>query len=275
MNKVELNLHMISDSSGETLVTVARASTVQFNNVLTKEYVWSLVNDKIQIEKIIQKISASHNAFVMYTIVDDNLREYLKHQCQKLKVPCIPVLSRVIREISSYLGVKPHASPQHYEVLSDDYYSRVDAMNYVLSHDDGQNIWDIDDADIVLIGASRTSKSPTSIYLAYHGYKVSNIPFVSGITLPLENINSKLVVGLTIDPERLIEIRKNRLKGMGNSSNINYISLKSVTREILSANELFRHHRWPVIDVTKISVEEIAAKIIQYYHTNAKNCLTR
>ena len=275
MKKIELNLHMISDCSGETLVTVARASTAQFNNITTKEYVWSLVNDQIKIESIIKKISATHNAFVMYTIVDDNLREYLKKQCQKLKVPCIPILSRIIREISAYLGIKPNASPQHYQVLSDDYYSRVDAMNYVLSHDDGQNIWDIDDADIVLIGVSRTSKSPTSIYLAYHGYKVSNIPFVSGINLPFDSINSKLVVGLTIDPERLIEIRKNRLKDMGHKNNIHYIGLENVIQEIDTANELFYQNKWPVIDVTKISVEEIAAKIIHYYHINEKNRINR
>lgn len=262
-----LNLHMVSDSSGETLVSVARASMLQFNGITVKEYVWSLVQSTLQVDKMVGYIS-SHTSpsFVIYNIFNDDLRDYLKQNCQRLRVPCIPILSRLIREISSYLGIKPNASERNYKVLSEDYYSRVDAMNYVLSHDDGQGMWDIEEADIVLIGVSRTSKSPTSIYLAYHGYKVSNIPFVVDINLPWDTIMNKLVIGFTIDPDRLIEIRKNRLIGMGDASNQYYVSKGSVLEEIQQAKQLFNQYNCPVIDVTQISVEEIAAKVMQYYY---------
>lgn len=268
MDKVRLNLHMISNSSGETLVSVARASIAQFSNVEVREYVWSLINNEQQIDKIEKYIASHRLSFVMYTMVDDNLREYLKNRCRELKIPCIPVLSRVIREISSYIGIRPNAPKKHYEMLSDDYYSRVDAMNYVLSHDDGQSMWDIDDADIILIGVSRTSKSPTSIYLAYRGYKVFNIPFVSGVDTRIENFAGKLVVGLTIDPIRLIEIRKNRVMGMMSvqrAVSMDYVGIENVTKEVMEAKKMFKMNKWPIVDVTTSSVEEIAARVIQCY----------
>ncbi len=267
MEKTKFSLHMISDSSGETLLSVARASLSHFEDIIVKEYVWSLINTKDEIDDIVNRVASYNPSFVIYTIVDDDLREYLKQKCQRIKVPCIPILSRVIREISSYLGVKPNASRQHYEVLSDDYYSKIDAMNYVLSHDDGQGLWDIDEANIALIGVSRTSKSPTSIYLAYRGYKVCNIPFIAGVDLPLEHLNDKLVIGLTIDVDRLIEIRKNRVMSMGKYMNDNkYLNKEEVKRELLLAKRLFHKNKWPVIDVTKTSVEEISARVIQYYY---------
>ncbi len=270
MNQQVLNLHMVSDCSGETLTAVARASMSQFSNVMTKEYVWSLVSSKQDIDNIIKYFSTDSAVFVMYTIVDDDIREYLKHKCQKLQVPCVPVLSRIIRELSSYLCIKPNISKKHYEVFNNDYHARIDAMNYVLSHDDGQSIWEVDDADVILVGVSRTSKSPTSIYLAYRGYKVSNIPFVYGIELPIENFQGKFVVGLTIDPERLIEIRKNRIAGMGSGVNQQYTSVEAVTQEIEEAKKLFRRNNWPIINVTASSVEEISARVIQYYHRYKK-----
>ena len=270
MKKVQLNLHMVSDSSGETLISVARASMRQFSSVIVKEYVWSLVSNKKKIDEIIRHISSNNISFVMYTMIDDNLREYLKQQCRILKVPCVPVLSRIIRELSSYLEIRPHVSKNHYEILNHDYYSRVDAMNYALSHDDGQNVWDVDEADIILVGVSRTSKSPTSIYLSYRGYKVSNIPFVAGIGLPIDDFSDKLVVGLTIDPERLIEIRKNRVIDMGGVINTNYVNQEGVIAEVVSAKKLFSKNRWPIIDVTRISVEEIAAKVMQYFYKYKK-----
>ncbi|MBQ4875077.1 MAG: kinase/pyrophosphorylase [Rickettsiaceae bacterium H1] len=267
MNKIKLNLHMLSDSSGETLMSIAEAVMTQFNDVNVKQYVWSFVSNKEKINEVVKHLSSYHTSFVIYTIIDDYLREYLKQHCRKLKIPCVPILSRVVREISSYLGIKPNASIRHYEVLSNDYYSRVDAMNYMLSHDDGQNMWELDEADIVLIGVSRTSKSPTSIYLAYRGYKVSNIPFIMGIDLPIDNFSDKLVVGLTIDPDRLIEIRRNRIMDIGNIiKNDNYVGRENVIKEIESAKKLFNKNKWPVIDVTRSSVEEIAARVLQYYY---------
>ena len=268
--KATLDLHLVSDSTCETVVSVARAAVEHFDSLKVNEFVWSLVGSKRHIDRIISSIDRKKNNLIMYTVLDDKLREYLKSRAEACSVRCIPILSHIIREISCYLRVakNPDASPHG---LSDEYFSRIDAINYTIAHDDGQNLWDISEADIVIVGVSRTSKSPTSIYLAYRGYKVVNIPFVHSISLPIDPVvlADKLVVGLTIDIDRLIRIRRNRLISMKNQDNRDYISYEQVAQEISEVNRICTKNQWPLIDVTQKSIEEIAATIIQFF--NRKN----
>ena len=262
----KFHLHLISDSTGETVCSVARAAIVQFEGLDAEEHVWSLVRTKTQMEKVIAGIN-EYPGVVMYTIVGKELRDLLQEGCAKLSVPCIPVLSRVIADLSAYLNVKISTQPGRQYELDEDYFSRVEAINFTLAHDDGQSTWDINEAEIILLGVSRTSKSPTCVYLAYRGYRAANIPFVSTSTLPetLFNVTKPLVVGLTISTDRLIQIRKNRLLALQEEKETDYVDQDAVKNEIAEARRLFTKYHWPVIDVTRRSVEETAAQIIQLY----------
>lgn len=259
------NLHLVSDSTGETVSSVARAAFVQFDNVEPEEFSWTLVRTRPQLEKVIEGIKENPGV-VLYTLVDDGLRDILKMECAKRGLPCIAVLANVVTEISSYLGVKSHAMPGKQHAMDEDYFSRVDAINYALAHDDGQAHWELEEADVVLVGVSRTSKSPTCVYLAYKGYKSANIPFVLDCPLPptLEGLKKPLVVGLTINPERLQQIRKTRLQSLNQEGDTNYIDMEYMQREVSESRKLFAKNKWPVIDVTKRSVEETAANILQH-----------
>ncbi len=271
MKKI-LNLHLVSDSTGETVASVARAAVQHFNSIDARENVWSLVQDKQQIDKILGLIKKDEHNFVICTITNDKLRNYLKESCRTLKVPYVAILSHIMREISSYLNVKKDSFLNLHNSLSDNYYERMDAINYTINHDDGQNIYDIDEADVVLVGVSRTSKSPTSIYLAYRGYRVANLPFVDEVPfyVDLKKIKNTLVIGLTIDIDRLIQIRKNRLISIKDINNKQYIGTEQVEKEILEAEAFFSNNKWPIIDVTQRSIEEIAAIIMQYFHKMQK-----
>jgi regulator of PEP synthase PpsR (kinase-PPPase family) len=266
------HLHLVSDSTGETVCSVARAAIVQFEGVDAEEHVWSLVRTKTQIEKVLAKIT-ENPGIVMYTIVGKELRDALQEGCSKLGVPCIPVLSRVIADLSTYLNMKISPQPGRQHELDEDYFQRVEAINFTLSHDDGQATWDINDADIILVGASRTSKSPTCVYLAYRGYRAANVPFVMGCPLPdsLLSATKPLVVGLTIGSDRLIQIRKNRLLALNEDNETDYVDMDAVKEEIAAARKLFLRHNWPMIDVTRRSVEETAATIIQMYQEHRAN----
>lgn len=261
----KFNLHLVSDSTGETVGSVARAALVQFDNVDPEEFSWTLVRSKSQLEKVIEGINENPGP-VMYTLVDAGLRDQLKMECARRGLPCIAVIAGVVAELSSYLGEETHASPGKQHELNEEYFTRVDAINYALAHDDGQGHWELEDADIVLVGVSRTSKSPTCVYLAYKGFKSANIPFVLDCPLPpaLETLKKPLVVGLTINPDRLLAIRKTRLQSLNHEADTNYVDMEYMQREINESKKLFQKHRWPVIDVTKRSVEETAATIIQY-----------
>lgn len=265
------HLHLVSDSTGETVSSVARAALVQFDGVEAEEHMWTLVRSKSQMEKVIHGIS-EHPGVVMYTLVDAGLRDTLRNECLKRSIPCIPVISQVVAEISNYLGQKTSAQPGKQYELNEDYFSRVDAINYALAHDDGQGQWELTDADIILVGVSRTSKSPTCMYLAYKGYKTANVPFVLDCPLPagLEELKKPLIMGLTINPERLLQIRKTRLQTLKQDKDTNYIDMEYMQREIVESRKLFAKNRWPVIDVTKRSVEETAATIIQYYNRHTQ-----
>lgn len=266
MIKKQVNLHLVSDSTGETVGSVARAALAQFDDVEIEEYSWTLVRTKAQVEKIIEGIQ-ENPGIVMYTLVDNSLRDMLKMECARRGLPCIAVIAGVVAEISAYLGLETHALPGRQHELNEEYFSRVDAINYALAHDDGQGHWELEEADIILVGVSRTSKSPTCVYLAYKGLKAANVPFVLDCPLPpvLETIKKPLIVGLTINPERLQQIRKTRLQSLNHDKDSNYIDMEYMQREIAESRKLYNKHKWPVIDVTKRSVEETAATIIQYH----------
>lgn len=260
------HLHLVSDSTGETVSSVSRAAIAQFDDIDPEEHVWSLVRTKAQMERVITGIR-NNPGMVLYTIVDKQLRDQLKAECLKIGVPCVPAIAGIIKEMANYLNAKTSNLPGRQHELNDEYFSRVEAINYALAHDDGQAHWELDDADIVLVGPSRTSKSPTCIYLAYRGYKAANIPYVKGCPLPpeLETLKDPLVVGLTIDVERLLQIRCSRLLSLKQDEETNYTDIEEVKKEITESRRFYMQHRWPVIDVTRRSVEETAAQIMQLH----------
>lgn len=261
----KFHLHLVSDSTGETVASVARAGMAQFDEAVAEEHVWSLMRTKGQLEKMIASLD-TYPGIVMFTLMDHEMRDHLRQACGKRGLPCVPVLGHVIRELSSYLDQEAtgHTGAQ-YE-LSDDYFARIDAINFALEHDDGQATWELEQSDIVIVGPSRTSKSPTCVYLAYRGYKAANVPYVPGCPLPdnLLHLKQPLVVGLTISEERLIEIRTTRMAAMNQDAPTDYINDERVHEEIESAKKMFRGQSWPVIDVTRRSVEETATLMIQY-----------
>jgi regulator of PEP synthase PpsR (kinase-PPPase family) len=238
----------------------------QFDQVEVREHVWTLVRTKGQLEKILQSLD-EHPGVVMYTLVNQELRDLLRRGCNERRLPCIPILGPVIREISAYLNVEAAQKPGLQHGVGDDYYQRVAAIDYTLAHDDGQGHWELEAADIILVGVSRTSKSPTCIYLANRGFKAANIPFVGGIPLPekLFELDSlprpPLITGLTISLDRLLQIRKSRLLSLEQQDS-SYVDSEEVQAEIDASKKIFRKQGWPMIDVTRRSVEETAALII-------------
>lgn len=261
------HVHLVSDSTGETVSAIARAAVAQFDVGEHIEHVWSLIRTQGQIDKVLESIRENPGV-VMYTIVDPVLKKQLKKECIRLGIPCVSVLSKVVSELSDFLGQKTSTSPGRQHELDDEYFSRVDAINFALSHDDGQGTWGLEDeADVVLVGVSRTSKSPTCVYLAYRGLRAANVPFVGGCPFPedVENLQGPLIVGLTIDSDRLVQIRRSRLLSINETTGTNYVDVETVKAEILESKRLFLKHKWPVIDVTRRSVEETAANIIQMY----------
>lgn len=270
------HIHLVSDSTGETVSSVARAATAQFEGIDPYEHLWSLVRTKGQLEKVMVGIDANPG-MVLYTLVDVELRDMLKAECLKRNLPCIPVLARVIAEISTYLGMETSAVPGKQHELNEEYFSRVDAINYTLAHDDGQMTWELEEADIILVGPSRTSKSPTCVYLANKGFKAANVPFVLGCPLPenLETLTKPLIVGLTINAERLLQIRKTRLQSLNEERDTSYVDMEAIEQEAAEARKLYMRKKWPVIDVTRRSVEETAASIIQHFQRHYENKLQK
>lgn len=264
MQKKHINIHLVSDSTGETLSSVARAVLSQFEDVESSDFIWPLIRTESQINKIKDSISQNPGV-VMYTILQDDLIDELKKHCADLGAPCVSVLSHVISTFSGYLGMGISNVIGRQHSLDDEYFSRVDAINYTMTHDDGQSNWDLYDADVVLLGVSRTSKSPTCVYLSCRGYRAANIPFVSIETMPeaIFELKKPLIVGLTINPEKLIQIRKSRILSLGQDAQTDYVDLDKVKNEVAESRKLFAKLNCPIIDVTKKSVEETAARIIQ------------
>lgn len=270
----QFHLHLVSDSTGETVSSVARAVVAQFDDIDPEEHIWSLVRTKAQMERVLTGIR-NNPGMILYTIVDKQLRDMLKAECQKMGLPCVPAIAGIISEMAAYLNAETSTRPGRQHELNDEYFSRVEAINYALAHDDGQAHWELEDADIVLVGPSRTSKSPTCIYLAYRGYKAANIPYVKGCPLPpeLEELKKPLIVGLTIDVERLLQIRRTRLQSLKQDEQTNYIDTDEVKKEITESRRFYMQHRWPIIDVTRRSVEETAAQIMQLHQKRLEKAI--
>lgn len=263
----QVHIHIVSDSTGETASMVARASLVQFEKVDAREHVWRMVRSLEELEEALHGIRANPG-FVLFTLVDEKVRARLDSECRKLKVPCLSILDPVVAAFGAYLGAEVHARPGRQHVMDAEYFSRIEAMQFALNHDDGQSAWNLDHADVVLIGVSRTSKTPTCIYLANRGIKAANIPFVPGCPLPPEifDVRNPLIIGLTKDPKRLVQIRKNRLLMLDKDQDTDYVDIEKVSKEVSEARKLFESKNWTVIDVTRRSIEETAATILQMYN---------
>ncbi len=261
------HLHLVSDSTGETVGLVARASLVHFDNIESTEHNWNMIRNAAQIDEVLEKVS-DNPGMVLFTLVDKGLREILEKGCQDLQVPCIPVLDPTVAAIGYHLGVEVHASPGRQHVMDAEYFARIEAMHFVLNHDDGQSTSELDQADVVLLGVSRTSKTPTCIYLANRGLKAANIPIVPGSPLPEELLETSrpMIVGLIHDAKQLVQVRRNRLHMLNQNEETDYIDPETVSREVNESRKLFTKHNWPVIDTTRRSIEEVAATVIQMYN---------
>jgi hypothetical protein len=257
------HVHLVSDSTGETLNAMARAACARFNNVLEIEHIYALVRSPAQLERALIEI-ANAPGVVLHTIVDDTLRGALEAGCQKLDMPCFGALDPLVSALSWYLGAPLSTRVGAQYALDSDYFNRMDALSYALGHDDGQGGQDLNLADVVLVGVSRTSKTPTCIYLAHRGVKAANIPLVGTTSVPpaLQGLRSVPVVGLTLSPDRLVQIRRNRLRSLNESRESSYVDGDAVRAEVVAARRLFERQGWPVIDVTRRSVEETAAAVI-------------
>ncbi len=260
------HLHLVSDATGETVNSIARACVSQFDNVEPNEHLWNLVRTQRQLDVVFDGIKACPG-LVMFTLVDEAIRRRLEEFCRELPVPCVSVLDPLISALGTYLGVESQRQPGRQHILNAGYFSRMDAMDFALVHDDGQATWELYEADVVLVGVSRTSKSPTCIYLANRGIKAANVPFVPGCALPpeLDQIVRPLIVGLTNDPERLLQIRRNRLRLLNPGVDMTYADPEVVKQEVMDARRYFTRKGWPVIDVSRRSIEETAAEILMLH----------
>jgi [pyruvate, water dikinase]-phosphate phosphotransferase / [pyruvate, water dikinase] kinase len=261
------HIHLVSDSTGETLNALARAVCARFENVLPIEHIYALVRSPRQLERALADIEEAPGV-VIHTIVDDKLRAALEEGCRQLDMPCIPALDPLVSALSRYLGaaITSRVGVQH--ALDTDYFNRMDALNYAIGHDDGQGGQDLEQADVVLVGVSRTSKTPTCIYLAHRGVRAANVPLVPHRPPPekLFQLKKALVVGLTLTPDRLVQIRRNRLLNLKETRESTYTDPEGVREEIVRARRLFEKQGWPVIDVTRRSVEETAAAVLNILH---------
>lgn len=261
------HLHMVSDSTGETLITVARAVAAQYSHVTAVEHVYPLVRSQKQLDRVLAEIEESPG-IVLFTLLEEDLVARLEAKCKDMNIPSLSIIGPVLQLFQAYLGTttSPRVGAQH--TLNAEYFKRIDALNYSMMHDDGQHVEGLEEADVVLVGVSRTSKTPTSIYLANRGVRAANVPLVPGIPIPrqLEVLKSPLVVSLHASPERLIQVRQNRLLGIGarvGTDDDAYIDRQAVTDEVLFARKLSAKYGWALLDVTRRSIEETAAAIMK------------
>ena len=267
-------IYLISDSTGETLDRIFLALKAQFLNIDYKVHSYSFTRTENQILKILEDAEKNTNSIILYTIVDNNLAKYLANVSEDKKIPCFGVLGNLILNFSKILNQKATHEPSGQHILNDEYYDRIEAIQFTMNHDDGNLINEIDKSDIVLVGVSRTSKTPTSIYLANKGFKTSNIPLVNEKSLPeklKKNPQMTCVVGLSTEPERLADLRKNRMNSLRETEHIKYTDLESIKKEVLEAKKTFQKYKWPLIDVTRKSVEETAASIIKIHEIYLDN----
>ena len=267
-------IYLISDSTGETLDRIFLALKAQFKNIKYKVHSYSFTRTENQILKILDDAKKNENSVILYTIVDNNLAKYLANVSDQKKIPCFGVLGNLILNFSKILNQKASHEPSGQHVLNEEYYDRIEAIQFTMNHDDGNLLNDIEKSDIILVGVSRTSKTPTSIYLANKGFKTSNIPLVNETSLPKklkDNPQLTCVVGLNTEPERLVDLRKNRMNSLKETENIKYTNIENIKKEIEDAKKTFRKYRWPSIDVTRKSVEETAASIIKIHEIYLNN----
>tara|TARA_Y100000389_G_scaffold39097_1_gene33498 strand:- start:3748 stop:4575 length:828 start_codon:yes stop_codon:yes gene_type:complete len=267
-------IYLISDSTGETLDRIFLALKAQFVNIKYKVHSFSFTRTENQIFKILDDAKKNQNSVILYTIVDNNLAKYLATESDKTNTPCFSVLGNLILNFSKILNQKASHEPSGQHALNDEYYERIEAIQFTMSHDDGNLLSDIEKSDIILVGVSRTSKTPTSIYLANRGFKTSNIPLINENSLPIklrENPQLTCVVGLSTEPERLVEIRKNRMNSLKETENIKYTNIENIKKEVNEAKKTFQKYKWPSIDVTRKSVEEAAASIIKIHEIYLNN----
>ena len=269
-------IYLISDSTGETLDRIFLALKAQFLNIDYKVHSYSFTRTENQIFKIIEDAQKNKNSIILYTIVDSNLGKFLTENSNKRKIPCFSVLGNLILNFSKILNQKASHEPSGQHALTEEYYERIEAIQFTMNHDDGNSISDIQNSDIILIGVSRTSKTPTSIYLANRGLKTSNIPLVNENSLPKslkDNPRLTCVIGLNTEAERLVDVRKNRMNSLRETKNPKYTNLENIKKEVEEAKSIFRKYKWPTIDVTRKSVEETAASVIKIHeiYLNKKN----
>jgi [pyruvate, water dikinase]-phosphate phosphotransferase / [pyruvate, water dikinase] kinase len=266
MGRSYFHLHLVSDSTGETLINVGRAAAAQYEGVSAIEHVYPLVRSAAQLDRVISEIRAAPG-LVLYTLVGGDLGERLEEVARETGSPCLSVLRPVHDLLRAYLGAETTARPGAQHMLNAEYFKRIDAMNFTLAHDDGNLPDDLEEADVILLGVSRTSKTPTSIYLANRGLKTTNLPLVPGVPLPpaIERARKPLVVGLFASPERIVQIRQNRLSSLNADESSLYVDRSAVADEITASRRLFVKNRWPTIDVTRRSIEETAAAIVDLY----------
>lgn len=264
---MRLHLHLLSDSTGETLENIAKAALAQFDDVETLRHFWPMVRSETHLERILQEI-AQNPGLVLFTLVNADIRESLETRCRAMGLPAIAPLDPVSNALSNLLGQEAKARPGRQHVLDAAYFRRVDAIQFTIAHDDGVGVEDWEEADILLVGVSRSSKTPTSIYLANRGFKTANIPIVMEAPLPPElfTVRHPLIVGLTTSTDRLVQIRRNRLLSLNQQVETDYVDHDAVSREVAFARRMFADHGWPVIDVTRRSIEETAAAIINLFN---------
>ena len=271
---VKHHIYLISDSTGETIDRIFMALKAQFKNFKYEVHQFSFTRTENQINKILDLINKDNNPIILYTIVDSKLAKFLGAEAKDKNIPCFGVLGELILNFSKLLNQQASHIPSGQHVLDEEYYERVEAIQFTMNHDDGNMLTDIEKSDIILLGVSRTSKTPTSIYLANRGYKTSNIPLVNENSIPeylKKNPSSICVVGLTTEPQRLHDLRKNRMTSIREKENIEYINPEKITKEVENAKKTFKKYNWPMIDVTRKSVEETAASVIKIYEITKKN----
>lgn len=260
------NIHLVSDSSGETVTNIARACLVQYEEVNISQHSWWLIRTPGQINRVIEGIRRAPG-LVIFTLLDPDIRKLLENACLELELPCISALDPVMRGLRRYLDREARGDIGRQHALDAEYFRRIDAIQFTMEHDDGQSLSTVTGADVIVLGVSRTSKTPTCMYLANRGLKAANIPLVPGVDLPEAIVTAQgpLIVGLTRDPKSLADIRQNRLRIMNETRAIEYADVAAVEKEVANARRLYTRHRWPVVDVTRKSIEESAATIIQLY----------
>ena len=267
-------IYLISDSTGETLDRIFTAIKAQFTNINYKIHTYSFTRTENQILKILSDAQKNSNPIILYSIVDSNLAKHLAKNSEEKKIPCFGVLGELILSFSKLLNQKASHQPSGQHELNDEYYKRIEAIQFTMNHDDGNLVKEIKKSDIVLLGVSRTSKTPTSIYLANKGFKTSNIPLINKNSVPeilKKEPNAFCVVGLSTEPERLADIRKNRMNTLKETENKSYTNIDNIKKEVEDAKRIFKKYKWPMIDVTRKSVEETAASIIKIYEIYKQN----